>query len=136
LVFVTKYRRDALSALAIGDLSRIYAKVCRDFEAKLIECDGEDDHVHLLIIYPPKVALSKLVNRLKGVSSRLLREGDLRFGADTRTAFSGRRLTSSRPVAARPLAIIADYVKSQREPPTGRYRLPPRPKGRGFSRGN
>lgn len=71
LVFVTKYRRDALSELAIGDLRPVFAKVCKDFEAELIECDGEDDHVHLLIVYPPQVALSKLVNSLKGVSSRL-----------------------------------------------------------------
>jgi putative transposase len=51
LVFVTKYRRDALSQLAIGDLRPVFAKVCKDFEAELIECDGEDDHVHLLIVY-------------------------------------------------------------------------------------
>jgi len=35
--------------------------------------NGEGDHVHLLIDYPPKVALSKLVNSLKGASSRLLK---------------------------------------------------------------
>ena len=34
--------------------------------------DGEVDHVHLLVNYPPKVAISKLVNSLKGVSSRIL----------------------------------------------------------------
>lgn len=68
LVFVTKYRRDVLSDLAIRDLHRIFAKVCRDFEAELVECGGEDDHVHLLVNYPPKVALSKLVNSLKGVA--------------------------------------------------------------------
>ena len=49
LVFVTKYRRDGLSEFAIWDLKEILAKVCKDFEAGLIECNGEDDHVHLLI---------------------------------------------------------------------------------------
>lgn len=39
-----------------------------------MEFDGEDDHVHLLVNYPPKVAVSALVNSLKGVSSRLLRQ--------------------------------------------------------------
>ena len=67
LVFVTKYRRDVLSDLAIRDLSAIFAKVCRDFEAELVACSGADDHIHLLVRYPPKVALSKLVNSLKGV---------------------------------------------------------------------
>ncbi len=35
-----------------------------------VEMDGEDDHVHLLVEYPPKVSISSLVNSLKGVSSR------------------------------------------------------------------
>ena len=37
LVFVTKYRRDVLSAAAIADLKTIFDKVCRDFEAELEE---------------------------------------------------------------------------------------------------
>ncbi len=52
----------------------IFEKVCKDFEAELIECDGESGHVHLLINYPPKVSISKLVNSLKGVSSRKIRQ--------------------------------------------------------------
>ncbi|STY61034.1 Transposase and inactivated derivatives [Mannheimia haemolytica] len=39
-----------------------------------MEFDGEDDHVHLLVEYPPKVAISHLVNSLKGVSSRMIRK--------------------------------------------------------------
>ena len=42
--------------------------------AELTEFNGESDHVHLLVNFPPKVALSALVNSLKGVSSRLLRK--------------------------------------------------------------
>jgi putative transposase len=42
--------------------------------ATLVEMDGEDDHVHVLVEYPLKVAVSSLVNSLKGVSSRLLRQ--------------------------------------------------------------
>jgi len=40
----------------------------------IFDMEGEDDHVHLLVEYPPKVAVSNLVNILKGVSSRLLRK--------------------------------------------------------------
>jgi putative transposase len=74
LVFVTKYRRRVFAGEAIERLRVIFARVCADFEAQLIEMDGEDDHVHLLVEYPPKVAVSNLVNSLKGVSSRLLRK--------------------------------------------------------------
>ncbi len=74
LVFVAKYRRKVFDSDAIDRLRTIFAKVCAEFEAQLIEMDGEDDHVHLLVAYPPKVAVSNLVNSLKGVSSRLLRK--------------------------------------------------------------
>lgn len=74
LVFVTKYRRSVFTKAVLEDLKEIFASVCQDFEAELVEFDGEKDHVHLLINYPPKVSVSRLVNSLKGVSSRLIPE--------------------------------------------------------------
>lgn len=43
-----------------------------DFQ--VMEINGEGDHVHLLIEYPPKLSVSQIVNSLKGVSSRMLRK--------------------------------------------------------------
>ena len=73
LVFVTKFRQKVFSKEILNDLEDIFKSVCADFEARLVEFEGEDDHVHLLLEYPPKVAVSKFVNSLKGVSSRLIR---------------------------------------------------------------
>ena len=58
LVFVTKYRRGVFTKAILDDLKEIFASVCHDFEAELVEFDGEDDHVHLLVTYPPKIAIS------------------------------------------------------------------------------
>src|SRR5690606_22565820 len=44
LVFVAKYRRRVFDGDAINRLRTIFAKVCADFEAELMEMDGEDDH--------------------------------------------------------------------------------------------
>ncbi len=55
-------------------MKEIFEKVCFNFESTLTEMDGEAEYVHLLITYPPKISVSKLVNSLKGVSSRLLRK--------------------------------------------------------------
>lgn len=74
LVFVTKYRRHVFTRAILDDLRQILDRVCTDFEAELVEFDGEDDHVHLLVNYPPKVAVSCLVNSLKGASSRVIRK--------------------------------------------------------------
>lgn len=74
LVFVTKYRKKIFNQKVLNILNIIFSKVCDDFEATLVEMDGENDYVHLLIEYPPKIAIAHLVNSLKGVSSRLLRK--------------------------------------------------------------
>lgn len=74
LVFVTKYRKTVFTKALLRELNGIFHSVCKDFGAMLTEFDGEKDHVHLLVNYPPKVSISRLVNSLKGVSSRLLRK--------------------------------------------------------------
>jgi putative transposase len=63
LVFVTKYRTKVFDRDAIERLKVIFEKVCADFEAQLVEMNGEAQHVHLLIHYPPKHSVSSLVNR-------------------------------------------------------------------------
>jgi putative transposase len=74
LVFVTKYRRRVFDGYAINRLRMIFDRVCTDFEAQLIEMKGKVDHVHLLLEYPPKVAVSNLFISRHGLSSRLLRK--------------------------------------------------------------
>ena len=73
LVFVTKRRHCSFDGQAIEALRAIFSKVCTDFQAQLVELDGQRDHVHLLVNYPPKVSVSSLVNSLKRVSSYVLR---------------------------------------------------------------
>ena len=76
LVFVTKYRRVCFTPRVLDHLKEVFDSVCNDFEAELVEFQGEGDHVHLLVNYPPKVALSRFVGSLKGVSSRYIRESN------------------------------------------------------------
>lgn len=73
LVFVTKYRKTCFTPRILEHLKEIFANICVDFGARLKEFNGEGDHVHLLVDYPPQVSISKMVNSLKGVSSRFVR---------------------------------------------------------------
>src|SRR5215475_3521980 len=107
---------NVLSKLVIRDLTAIFSGVCQDFGAELKECGGEDDHVHLMVIYPPKVPVSKLVNSLKGVSSRLLREhrpeisGRYKDGAlRSASYFAGS-------CGGAPPSVIAEYVRNNEGP--------------------
>ncbi|MCD8504906.1 MAG: IS200/IS605 family transposase [Burkholderiaceae bacterium] len=74
LVFVCKRRGQVFNDERLVFLRDVFDKVLDDFESELLEFNGEDDHVHLLISYPPKHSISAMVNSLKGVSSRRLKE--------------------------------------------------------------
>ena len=113
LVFVTKYHRGVFDGDAIARMRRMFGKVCEDMEASLVEMEGEDDHVHLLVEYPPKLAVSVLVNSLKGVSSRLLRkEGpDLKKRYWKNVLWSPSYLASS--CGGAPIALIKQYIEQQ-----------------------
>ncbi len=116
LVFVTKYRCRVFDGDAINRLRSIFAKVCTDFEAQLIEIDGEDNHVHLLVEYPPKVAISNLVNSLKGVSSRLLRKErpDIQRHYWRGVLWSPSYCASS--CGGAPISIVRQYIEQQQTP--------------------
>jgi putative transposase len=117
LVFVTKYRRDVFTEEILDDLRGIFRTVCADFEAELVEFDGEDDHVHLLVNYPPKVAVSNLVNSLKGVSSRLIRKKG--YPGIRRKLWGGALWSPSYfagSCGGAPLAIIRQYIEQQQTP--------------------
>lgn len=92
-------------------------KVCDDFGADLKEFSGEYDHVHLLVEYPPKVAVSALVNSLKGVSARRLRsEYTCRVN---RARMNGHFWSPSYFAAScggAPLSIIRQYIEQQKLP--------------------
>ena len=117
LVFVTKYRRKVFTKHILNELKSIFVKICTDFEADLIEFEGEEDHVHLLINYPPKLTISKLVNILKGVSSRLLRKKQY---PSIQQSLWGNHLWSPSYFAGScggaPFSVIRQYIEQQDSP--------------------
>jgi len=113
LVFVTKYRRGVLTGEHHAYLPDVFAKVCADFGAVLVECNGEDDHVHLLIEYPPKVPVAALVNSLKGVSARRLRQ---RFRVRTHREHLWSPSYFAASCGGAPLSIIRQFIEGQRTP--------------------
>ncbi|MFJ7250947.1 IS200/IS605 family transposase [Kitasatospora sp. NPDC098652] len=117
LVFVTKYRRGVFTDEMLTRCEEIMRDVCVSFEAELKEFNGEKDHVHLLVHYAPKMAVSKLVNSLKGVSARYLRQEYT--GAMNRAIMHGHLWSPSYFAAScggAPLSIIRQYIENQQRP--------------------
>lgn len=117
LVFVTKYRKNVLTKEIIEDLRIVFSEVTKSFESVLVEFDGEHDHVHLLVNYPPKISVSNLVNSLKGVSSRMIRE---KHGKTLKKKLWGNALWSPSYFAGScggaPISVIRQYIEQQQTP--------------------
>lgn len=116
LVFVTKYRKNIFNKSALEELKDIFCKVCQDFEGELFEFDGEKNHVHLLVTYPPKVSVSKLVNSLKGVSSRLLRKNHPELSKIYWKGVLWSPSYFAGSCGGAPISIIREYIEQQDTP--------------------
>ena len=113
LVFITKYRRKVLTQAHRDFFTECAKVICQDFDAELVECHGKADPIHLLIQYPPTVQLSKLVNNLKAVTSRKLRNefSELQQSYTKPVLWSRSYFAGS--CGGAPLAIIKQYIQNQ-----------------------
>lgn len=74
IVLVTKYRRGAISDRVRDVIVSSAHEVAERYQFTIVELDGEDDHVHLVVDYPPKLSISKLVMVLKANTAKKIRE--------------------------------------------------------------
>ena len=117
LIFITKYQGKVFNSAHLSTPEGIFRNVCELFECELQEFNGESDHVHMLINFPPKVAISKLVNSLKGVSSRKMK---LHHPELYKPAWKSDALWSpsyfAGSVGGAPLEVIKKYIEEQNRP--------------------
>ncbi|MER5916341.1 IS200/IS605 family transposase [Streptomyces sp. NPDC001982] len=117
LVFTPKYRRGVFTDDLLARCEEIMRDLCADFGAELTEFNGERDHVHLLVHYPPKIALSRLVGSLKGVSARRLRQ---EFPDHIHRFLWGDHFWSpsyfAASVGGAPLSVVKEYIENQKRP--------------------
>jgi putative transposase len=77
LVFVVKYRRKVISNRVRELLSASFQDTGLRLGCQIQAVDGEADHIHLLVRYPPSLSVSRLVLALKSNSARKVREARL-----------------------------------------------------------
>ena len=99
-------------------MRQVFEDVCNKSNAHLVEFDGEADHVHLLVMYPPRISIAILVNTLKGVSSRILRQ---QFSIFKESYWGNGVALWSRSyfaasVGGAPIEILRQYIEQQKTP--------------------
>ena len=78
-----------------------------------MEFKGEEDHVHILIEYPPKLSISQITNSLKGVSSRYLRKEFVELNKYKALWSPSYFAVSS---GGCPIETLKKYIKNQQKP--------------------
>lgn len=116
LVFVTKYRKHVFTKNILDDMKVIFERICADFDSHLVEFDGETDHIHLLVNYPPKTTVSKLVNSLKGVSSRRLRQDHPTLEQKYWKGILWSPSYFASSCGGAPISVIRKYIENQKTP--------------------
>lgn len=117
LVFKTKYRRAVFTDTMLTFTEHTTRGVCADLNAELVEFNGEADHVHLLVAYPPTVAISVLAQRLTGRTAYTV--GREFTGACVRARMRGHLWSPSYfavSCGGAPLSIIKQYIDGQTRP--------------------
>lgn len=74
LVFCVKYRRKVLTDPISERLKSLVVNIASNFEIRIIEQETDKDHIHILFASKPSVTLSKFINSLKSVTSRMIRK--------------------------------------------------------------
>ena len=111
VVWITKYRKPVLSGEAGQRLRDIIRRICEELEVEILAGNVRLDHVHFLVSIPPKLSVSKLMQRLKGVSARRLLQSNKKFWGKHLWA-RGYFAVSSGNVTD---DVIAEYIKNQDE---------------------
>lgn len=113
IVWITKYRKPVLRGDIAQQLRELVRQTCATLDVQIVSGHVSTDHVHLLVSVPPNVAVSDLVQRLKGRTSRLM----LAQFNELRRQFWGRHMwargyfvASSGNVTDE---VIKQYIESQ-----------------------
>ena len=119
LVWITKYRKSVLRGQVGLRLRELTRQTCATLDVYIEKGHIAPDHVHLLVSVPPTISVSKLMQRIKGRSSRKM----LQEFSELQRQFWGRHLWARGYFAASSGnvtdEVIKQYIESQgKEPPT------------------
>lgn len=114
LVCVTKYREDIFSEVELALIEKVFHDVAKKMNFQVLEINGEKEHLHALIEYPPKLSVSKIVNALKGVSSRRYGQAGFRKPNNGKALWSPSYFAVS--VGGAPINVLLKYIQNQSRP--------------------
>ncbi|QOV22524.1 IS200/IS605 family transposase [Anabaenopsis elenkinii] len=114
LVCVTKYRSKIFTNESLELIHKSFVDVARKMDFQILEFNGESDHIHAVIEFPPKLSISQIINALKGVSSRRYGQAGFPKPYGKQALWSPSYFVSS--VGGAPLDVLKKYIHNQEKP--------------------
>ena len=112
VVFCPKYRRKVLVEGVDIRLKEIIHQVATELSCEVMELEVMPDHVHMLCEVDPQFGIHKFVRRVKGRSSRLLRQEFPKLKSKLPTLWTNSYFVST--VGGAPTAILKQYIEAQK----------------------
>ncbi len=112
VIWCPKYRRPVLVPEVAERLKQIIRTVAEECGAEVIELEVMPDHVHLLVEIDPQFGVHRLVRKIKGRSSRLLRDEFRWLRSRLPTLWTNSYFVTT--VGGAPLAVIKQYIEQQK----------------------
>ncbi len=113
VIWCPKYRRKVLVDDVADRLKKLIHQIATEFKAEVIELEIMPDHVHLLVEVDPQFGIHRLVKRLKGTSSRILRSEFPWLKSRIPTLWTNSYFVAT--VGGAPLEIIKQYIEQQKD---------------------
>lgn len=112
VVWCPKYRRKVLVNGVDTRLKELVISLCQEFSVELIELEIMPDHVHLLVDVDPQFGIHNLIKRIKGRTSRILRQEYQQLRTKLPTLWTNSYFVST--VGGASLKIVKQYIESQK----------------------
>ena len=112
IVWCPKYRRKVLVDTVAVRLKALISSMSQEFQVELIDLEVMPDHVHLLVDVDPQFGVHNFIKRIKGRTSRILRQEFPHLTTKLPTLWTNSYFVST--VGGAPLAIVKKYIESQK----------------------
>ena len=112
IVWTPKYRKSILSADIQNRLKSIIQDLSIELDFDIIAMETMPDHIHLLLEVDPQFGIHKVVKRIKGTTSRILRKEFKELTTKVPTLWTNSYFCST--VGGAPLEVIKQYVEEQK----------------------
>lgn len=114
IIFTPKYRRKIIYNQYRKDLGEILRTLCRYKGVEIIEGHLMPDHVHMLVMIPPKISVSSFMGYLKGKSALMMfdRHANLKYKFGNRHFWSEGYYVSTVGIND---ATVAKYIREQHD---------------------